>query len=143
MGRSLHSPVFVETGIQKLTREVAHEPYFEDNDALLLPHLVLPQGTIMGTDRASASASITDPSWSLCPTPIDPKREAARNFLATRISFNVNHEPNRNTPSRRPPPPDPDFEDDFNSLIAEAEEWEDQPPPPTGPAGFFESPTAV
>ena len=35
-----------------------------------------------------------------CPTPIDPKREAARNFLATRISFNVNHEPNRNTPSR-------------------------------------------
>ena len=78
---------------------------------------------------------------------IDPKREAAQTFLATRISFNGNPEPNADTLPRRPPPPKPvpskfkhvyetlaEEAEDFDALIADAENYAQTPSPPDGPA---------
>jgi len=79
---------------------------------------------------------------------IDPKQEAARTFLAARISFNGNPEPNPDTLPRRTPPPKPvpskfkhvyetlaEEAEDFDALIADAENYahDQSPPPPDGP----------
>jgi hypothetical protein len=79
---------------------------------------------------------------------IDPERKAARNFLATITSFNVNPGPGPGSVPRRPPPRPPPFDpncdldalvgetEDFDALIADAENFNhDQSPSPLdGPA---------
>jgi hypothetical protein len=72
----------------------------------------------------------------------EPSREAALNFLAT-ISSSVNPEPNPTSPPRRPPqlrPTPPDYkytyEDEYETLAEEAEEFDDfRPPSPFEPDG--------
>jgi hypothetical protein len=69
MGRLFHPSVSDETGIQKLTAEVASESHVEDSNALLLPHLVLPQRTIMGATRTGATTSNCPRSSTRAPPP--------------------------------------------------------------------------
>ena len=74
--------------------------------------------------------------------PIDPKREAALNFLATRISPTVNPEPNPVTPPRRLPSSRRTYSEfnytyeNFDALIADAENYSDGQgsSPPDGPS---------
>ena len=66
----------------------------------------------------------------------ESNREAALNFLATRISLNINIEPNLAPP--RPPskPTLRDFEDEYETLAEEAEDFDDHwPPSPLEPDG--------
>ena len=77
-------------------------------------------------------------------------REAALNFLATKISFNINVvELNPASPPRRLPPPElrpapTDFEDEYETLAEEAEDFDDHYPhspfEPVGPDAGPEHP---
>ena len=70
----------------------------------------------------------------------ESSREAALNFLATKISLNINVEPNLAPPFRQQPPPEPvlrDFENEYETLAEEAEDFHDHWPAsaePDGPA---------
>ena len=70
----------------------------------------------------------------------ESSREAALHFLTTRISLNDNPDPNSTTRPRRPSPPEPttaEFEDEYETLIEEAEEFDaylhSPPSEPDGP----------
>ena len=72
----------------------------------------------------------------------ESSREAALNFLATRISLNINVEPNL-APPRPPSKPDlRDYEDEYETLAEEAEDFDDHwppsPPRPDGPDAGME-----
>ena len=73
----------------------------------------------------------------------ESNREAALNFLATKISFSDNSEPNPISPPRRLPQPRPascefkfTYEDEYETFAEEAEEFDDhRPPSPFEPDG--------
>ena len=72
----------------------------------------------------------------------ESSREAALNFLATRISLNINVEPNL-APPRPPSKPDlRDYQDEYETLAEEAEDFDDHwppsPPRPDGPDAGME-----
>jgi hypothetical protein len=49
MGCAFYSSIPVQIGLQELAPEMAVATHFKNDDALLLPHLVLPQRKVMET----------------------------------------------------------------------------------------------
>ena len=124
---------------------MALETYLKDDDAFLLPHLVLPQGTIMG-------ATTIDPPRDAAPLTAqknkntnknEPRRETALKFLVTipnrhreaALKFLATLSISNSSLSPVPEVPLPEL-DDFDARAADTENCVDdqEPSAPDGPA---------